>query len=150
MDLPNKDESNSAVIYTVQVGDSADQPLRATLSLFAQIADEPSFAQLRTKEQLGYICGSRATHSTRSQGFRVVVQSEKDPVYVETRIEAFFDFMKTHIEEMSDEEFEKHKQALISKREETVKNLGEETQRFFGAIGDRTYEFGKSELPGGN
>jgi secreted Zn-dependent insulinase-like peptidase len=41
-------------------------------------------------------------------GFHVLVQSENDSVYLENRIEAFLsDTLKKHIEELSEEDFEK-------------------------------------------
>ena len=78
-------------------------------------------------------------------GLRVLVQSERDPIYVETRIESFLDGMKEYLEEMSEEEYEKNKQSLIAKKEEKPKNLGEETKRYFSSIVDQFYEFGKRE-----
>ncbi|ORX37612.1 Metalloenzyme, LuxS/M16 peptidase-like protein [Kockovaella imperatae] len=145
IDLSNSAESNSAITYSLYVGDRSDAALRAHLALFAQIASEPTFDRLRTKEQLGYITDSQATANVGSMFYRILVQSERDPVYVETRIEAFLEWLKGHIEEMSEEEFEKQKAALIAKREEKPKNLGEETRRFWAAIGDQFYEFGKRQ-----
>ena len=142
-EVPNPLEVNSGITYSCQIGDHADRSLRAALQLFAQIAQEPVFDQLRTKEQLGYIAQGYATASVGLMSYRFLVQSERDPVYVETRIEAVLDYLKTSIEELKDEEFEKHRQALIAKKEEKPKNLGEEGRRFWGAIGDRFYEFGK-------
>lgn len=145
IDVPNKAEVNSAVIYALQVGDIADQHLRATLQLFAQISNEPTFDRLRTKEQLGYIVDSSATHSVGVMGFRFLVQSEREPAYVESRIDAYLLWLEDYIKEMKDDEFEKHRLALIAKKEEKPKNLGEETRRFWGSITDRYYEFGKRE-----
>ena len=51
MPVANKDNNNSSLEYYCQVGDPSDVRLRATLALFAQIANEPCFDQLRTKEQ---------------------------------------------------------------------------------------------------
>jgi insulysin len=113
--------------------------------MFNQLVHEPTFNILRTQEQLGYIVDSSAKMSTGTMGFRVLVQSERDPVYVETRIESFLDGMQKFIEELSDEEFEKNRNSLILKKEEKPKNLGEETSRFWNVIGDQTYEFGKRE-----
>ena len=129
--------------YGVHVGDPADQKLRATLQLFEQIVKEPAFDQLRTKEQLGYIVFTSSMNGPGVMGFRVIVQSERDPVYVETRIEAFFDWVKDHLEKMSAEDFEEHKRSLIAKKEEKPKNLSEESKRFWSRISDRYYEFGK-------
>lgn len=146
LDVPNKSEVNNAITYSLQIGDSSNRPLRAAVQLFAQIAHEPVFNQLRTKEQLGYIAQGYATHSVGIMSYRFIVQSERTPIYVETRIEAFLEYLKGYLEEMSEEEFEKHRAALIAKKEEKPKNLGEETRQFWTAIGDRFYEFAKSKL----
>ncbi|WVQ84725.1 hypothetical protein IAT38_006882 [Cryptococcus sp. DSM 104549] len=142
---PNPSEMNSVVIYKYQVGDPADVTLRNHLSLFSQIAREPCFDVLRTKQQLGYRISGHSSHATASMGYSVTVQSERDPVYVETRVEAFLDSLKELIEEMSGADFENHKQSLIEEKEERPKNLGEETQRFWGRISDGYYEFAKRE-----
>ena len=84
---------------------------------------------------------SGMTESAGSLNFKFLVQSEKKPDHVETRIEAFMDWLKTHIESLSEEDFEKQKGSLIAKKEERPKNLGEETQRFLGRITDKYYEF---------
>ncbi|OXG84088.1 insulysin [Cryptococcus neoformans Gb118] len=143
--VPNESEVNGSVIYEIHVGDPSDITLRNHLSLFSQIAAEPCFDILRTKQQLGYIVSGHASQTTGTMGYTVLVQSERDPVYVETRIEAFLDGLKEIIEEMSEEEFEKHKQSLISKKEEKPKNLAEETKRFWGRIQDRYFEFSRRE-----
>ncbi|GMK56588.1 hypothetical protein CspeluHIS016_0304280 [Cutaneotrichosporon spelunceum] len=137
--VKNPAEPNSCVVYWLYTGDVTDPVARARLALLGQIAKEPAFNQLRTKEQLGYITMAQAT----STGLRVLVQSERDPVYVETRIESFLSGLKNIIEKMSDEEFDRHRQALIHKKEEQPKNLAEESRRFWSRIGDKYYEFGK-------
>ena len=53
--VANKSNVNSSLEYYCQVGDPSEVRLRATLALLAQIASEPCFDQLRTKEQLGYL-----------------------------------------------------------------------------------------------
>lgn len=73
------------------------------------------------------------------------MQSEKKPDYVETRIEAFMDWLKTHLESISEEDFEKQKASLIAKKEESPKNLGEETKRYWDRITDKYYEFDRRE-----
>lgn len=143
---PNPAEINNAVIYHLYLGDVTDYKLRATIQLFDQIADEPAFDQLRTKEQLGYIVQSSITQKTGELGWKVLIQSERDPVHVELRIEAFIEGLKEYIGNMSEEQFEKQRQSLISKREEKPKNLGEETKRFWGRVQDQYYEFGRREF----
>ncbi|WVQ66403.1 uncharacterized protein L199_004583 [Kwoniella botswanensis] len=146
LDLPNKAEVNSAVVYHLHVGDPTDVKLRNTLSLFSQIASEPAFDYLRTKQQLGYIVFSHASASAGSMGYSIIVQSEKPTELVENKIEYFLDnFLKESIDKMTEEEFEKHKLSLIQKKEEKPKNLSEESKRFWGRVKDRYYEFNKRE-----
>jgi insulysin len=57
--LPNPRNANQCVEYTIHVGDAQDRALQAKLLLFAQVVHEPLFDALRTKEQLGYVCGGR-------------------------------------------------------------------------------------------
>jgi len=52
-DVSDPNNINSAIEYYIQVGDLIDKELRTKLTLLAQIANEPCFDQLRTKEQLG-------------------------------------------------------------------------------------------------
>jgi insulysin len=52
-DIFDANNINSAIVYYIQICDSMDKELRAKSNLLEQIADEPCFAQLRTKEQLG-------------------------------------------------------------------------------------------------
>ncbi|WWC92904.1 uncharacterized protein L201_007866 [Kwoniella dendrophila CBS 6074] len=145
LDVPNKAEVNGAVVYHLHVGDPTDVELRNKLSLFSQIASEPAFDVLRTKQQLGYIVFSHASSSSGSMGYSVIVQSEKSTEFVENRIESFLNGLKQTISDMTDDEFEKHKQSLIQKKSEKPKNLSEESKRFWGRVKDRYYEFSKRE-----
>ncbi|WFD32379.1 insulysin [Malassezia sp. CBS 17886] len=137
----NKENVNSSVEYYLQVGDPADVPRRATLALLAQIAQEPCFDQLRTKEQLGYLVFSGVRTSIGQTGFRIIVQSERSAAYLESRIDAFLDQLRAQIERMAPAEFEAHRRSLINKKLEVVKNLNEETNRFWLSIHSGYYDF---------
>ncbi|PWN53939.1 hypothetical protein IE53DRAFT_76240 [Violaceomyces palustris] len=140
-EVANKENVNSSIEYYLQVGDPVNAKLRAKLALFSQIANEPCFDQLRTKEQLGYLVFSSMRKSIGAMGFRILVQSERDSEYVEGRIEAFLDYLKNHLEKMSNEEFEAQRDSLINKKLESVKNLYEESSRFWLHIHSGYYDF---------
>lgn len=125
---------NNCLEYWLYVGDRSDLGVRAKTLLFEQIAHEPAFDQLRTKEQLGYVVfsGVRGGHTT--YGYRVLVQSERTPEYLEARVESFLSGMKKRIREMSDAEFEKHKRSLVIKRLEKLRDLDQETSRHWNQI----------------
>ena len=79
-------------------------------------------------------------------GLRILVQSEKDTRYVESRIEEFLVNMRSVIENMSAAEFEEQKKGLIRKWLEKVKNLNEETSRFWGHIESGYLDFHRRKL----
>ncbi|SPO45716.1 related to STE23 - Metalloprotease involved in a-factor processing [Moesziomyces antarcticus] len=141
VEATNAANVNSAIEYYVQVGEPTNVQLRAVLSLFEQMATEPVFDQLRTKEQLGYLVFSAMRRSVGGMGWRIILQSERDASYLESRIDAFLDQFKATLDKMSESEFEGHRRSLIHRRLETVKNLYEESQRFWAHIFGGTYDF---------
>jgi len=120
-----------------------DQRLRVEAALLTQILKEPAFNVLRTQEQLGYIvfCTGFSFPGDAQHALRVIVQSERSAAYCENRVEAFFDLMKTNIEEMTTEAFEEQKAGLEKKWREKVKNLKEETNQFFNYIASGHLDF---------
>ena len=85
---------------------------------------------------------SRSRVSNASfQGFRVLVQSDRHPEYLDSRIEAFLDSLGKTIEEMSEEEFEKNKTALAVKRLEKPKKLYTRTAKFWQVLYFFKWEF---------
>ncbi|KAG8907980.1 Insulinase (Peptidase M16) [Tulasnella sp. 403] len=130
--VPNQNDVNSALTYYVDVGDIADARIRSVLSLFAHIANEPAFNQLRTVEQLGYTVSSSVWGSTGSIGWRLVIQSERTPAYLENRVDEFlYANLRPMLERMSDDEFDQKRRGLIQKKLEKHKNLSDETNTFW-------------------
>lgn len=116
------------------------------LELVAQILHEPCFNILRTKEQLGYIVFSGVRRSNGVQGLRIIVQSDRHPNYLDSRIEAFLDSMLTHIIEMSEEDFVKHREAWAAQRLEKPKQLNALTNRFWSEITTQQYHFDRANI----
>ena len=132
---------NHAIEYYLQIGSSTDRRLRAMLGLFAQMTSEPAFDQLRTKEQLGYIVFSGFRPSATTMGYMVLVQSERTPDYLESRVNAFLLKFGLDLQKMTTEEFEGHRRSLINKRLEKLKNLESETGRLWGYVGSEYFDF---------
>ena len=145
IDVTNPSEVNSALEYYCEVGDIQDDVLRPQLSLLASLVSEPTFNVLRTKEQLGYVVYGLPRSSTGTMGLRFIIQSEKDTVFLENRVEAFLDYMKEFLDKLSEEEYEKHKEGVILKKLEKPKNLHGESSRFWTAVEDGYYDFERRE-----
>jgi len=127
----------------VHLGSRNDPRLRVIGSLLVQILSEPAFNVLRTQEQLGYIvsCSQWALPGDVHFGIRILVQSERHPTYLEERVEAFLDFVKSKLETIPEKEFSEQKTGLERKWREAAKNLVEETNRYWGHIESGTLDF---------
>lgn len=132
---------NHCIEYYVYVGDVVDRVLRAKLLLLGQMTEEAGFDQLRTKEQLGYIVFTGVKMQATTMGYRVIIQSERPTEYLEERINAFLAHFGKLLETMSKEDFESHKSSLIAKRLEKIKNLDQESTRFWSHISNEYLDF---------
>jgi len=116
------------------------------LEMLVQIITEPCFNILRTKEQLGYIVFSGLRRANGVQGLRIIVQSERHPAYVDDRIEQFLLQMKEHLENLTEEEFDRHKEALAAQRLEKPKRLSALSARFWAEITSQQYNFDRAQI----
>lgn len=132
---------NHCIEYLLFVGDKSIRPIRAKTLLLDQMTHEPAFDQLRTKEQLGYVVFSGARTTTTSIGYRFIIQSEKTPEYLESRIDNFLTIFGKTLADMSESDFEGHKRSLIAKRLEKLKNLDQESGRLWSYIDSEYLDF---------
>jgi len=144
--LDDPENINHGIEYYLQIGSNMDYELRARVQILGQLTDEPGFDQLRTKEQLGYVVWSGVRPAATTTGYRVLIQSERPPQYLETRIDAFLTKFKLDLAEMSQEDFDKHKKSLIARKLETVKNLSSETNRLWNYVVGEAYNFFQIEV----
>ena len=89
---------------------------------------------LHTKQQLGYIVFVTGWNAHGSIGLRFLLQSERETVYLESRVEAFFEAYKMQLAATTPKVFEKQKQGLISHKLEKLKNLHSESNRFWSDL----------------
>lgn len=143
--MPNPKEVNSSLSYFCHVGNVAQRDLRALNGLLLHMMREPAFDELRTKQQLGYVVFVMKWESRGLMGLRFLLQSEREPVYLESRVEAFLDMYRAQLAATSPEEFEKQKEGLISKKLEKLENLYSETSRFWSHITSGYCDFVRRE-----
>lgn len=143
--MPEESENtNNAVEVAVYAGWSQDPYERVVMDLLMAIVAEPFFDQLRTKEQLGYITYSTYRKYTNGRmALQFLIQSESNPSYVSLRIYEFLKEFRRKLAELTDEEFQRYRQSQRVALEEELKNLPEETGRFWLHICKGHYEFGK-------
>ena len=123
-----------------------DTKLNMLLELFSQIINEGCYNQLRTQEQLGYIVFSGVRRSNGAQGFRVIVQSERHPEYLDSRIEAFLESLEKSLGELGEDEFKTQVEALATKRLERPKKLSVRNGRYWSEILSQHYNFDRDAV----
>ncbi|KAG5874566.1 hypothetical protein JTB14_019568 [Gonioctena quinquepunctata] len=144
-DVQNDVHKSSCIELYYQCGLQSKEN-NVKLELVAQIIQEPCFNILRTQEQLGYIVFSGVRRSNGVQGLRIIVQSDRHPNYIDTRIEAFLEHMVENITAMSEEEFLRHREALASQRLEKPKQLSTLTNRLWVEITGQQYHFDRANV----
>ena len=89
---------------------------------------------------------SGTRRSCGTQGVRVIIQSDREPKYLDARIEKFMLSMRDFIKDMDEEEFETNKKGLIDKRLEKPKKLSSRAGRYWNEIVCQQYNFNRDEI----
>lgn len=136
---------SSCIEFYLQCG-TEETRSNVTLDLFNQLIHEQCFDTLRTKEQLGYIVYSVVSRPRGVQSLRVIIQSSRKPDYLDQRIEQFLWSVRKHLENMSEEDFEKHKSSLADRITEKPKKLSARTEKYWSEIVTRQYNFDRDDV----
>jgi insulysin len=107
---------------------------------------EPAFDQLRTKEQLGYIVFTGSTKVGPNLALRVIVQSTKDPHYLDGRIEAFLVQFRAELAAFSAEKLRENVTAVRELQLERPKNHYDEFSDLYVEIEHGTFLFQRKRL----
>jgi insulysin len=93
-----------------------------------------------------YIVATLRWSSVGTTALRFRVQSRKDPVFLEERIELFLSSFFEQLKTMSDEDFSIRRRGLIMKKLEKSKNLAEEAGDYWNQIRSGYYNFSQGGL----
>ena len=77
---------------------------------------------------------------------RLRIQSRKDPVFLEERIEAFLCSFLEQLKAMPDDDFDTRRRGLVVKKLEKAKNLAEEASNYWAQIRSGYCDFSQGEL----
>nr|XP_009388449.1 PREDICTED: insulin-degrading enzyme-like 1, peroxisomal isoform X2 [Musa acuminata subsp. malaccensis] len=145
IEVLNEKDENSALVHYIQVHQD-DIKLNVKLQLFALIAKQAAFHQLRSVEQLGYITALVQRNDSGVRGVQIIIQSTiKDPAYLDARVIAFLEMFESKLYEMTNEEYKSNVNALIDMKLEKHKNLREESAFYWREIVDGTLKFDRRE-----
>jgi insulysin len=132
--LPISVPLDNCIECFLYLGYRFDGPTRAKTFLLDQIIHEPTFHQLRTKEQLGYVVLTRVHDSDTIIGYRIAIQGEGAPGHMEDRIDSFLTGFAEVVEMMEKSELETHKKSAVEKLIKKPKNAKEESECLWSHI----------------
>ena len=138
----NEENTNHCALQYFPFG-IMDLASNATLSLLRHLISERAYMQLRTQEQLGYIVHSQLkTSGDHIKALVLLVQGEvQDPVYMASRMQEFWQTVRTELVQLSKEEFETTRQSLYESFMEPKKNLMQESASHWNLITNQTFHF---------
>ena len=147
--LEDASNDNSCVITYFEVGlKGQDIRKKLTHQVVMQYLSEPFFNDLRTQQQLGYVVFSRPCVSPSDLiGAQFMVQSSvRSCEYIVSRINQFLSDQMKRIDNLTDEDFEVQKQAVLVKLAEKDINLQKEHSRHWDEIATHQYTFDRQDL----
>ncbi|KAK9290743.1 hypothetical protein L1049_008919 [Liquidambar formosana] len=141
----NPADDNSALVHYIQVHQD-DFMLNVKLQLFALIAKQAAFHQLRSVDQLGFISELFWRNDFGIHGVQFTIQSAvKGPGYIDSRVEAFLKNVESKLYEMTNDVFKNKVNALIDKKLAKHQNLWEESEFYWKEISNGTLKFDRRE-----
>ena len=140
-------DNNNAIYYGLQVGEMS-QKLNVGASLAASIVESDFYTQMRTNQQLGYIVWSFNSRVEDRLFFKMIIQSATySPFEMQTRIEKWMGDSEQLLTKLTDEEFEKHRQALIVSLEKKGDSIAEMASHYYYFATEEDGNFGyKDEM----
>jgi insulysin len=118
-------DNNNSIYYTLQAGERTfkDQALG---SMVASVVESDFYTQMRTNQQLGYIVWSFHNSVEERLFFKMIIQSAGyGPFELQKRVEAWMKKSGKLFNNLSDEEFEKHRKSIIVSLEKKGDSIAE-------------------------
>lgn len=143
---PDPAERNSAAVLYYDLGSPGEDLKRgATAELLSLLIQQPCFAQMRTKEQLGYVVGVEVFGAW--QAVAMVLYAMSDWVgadYLDARFEAFLDAQAVELAKTSVETFETARRALEANLAVRDLDLGGQSSRIWGEVEMHSCRFARA------
>ncbi len=144
---PNVQDNNSAISVTFQLGGSGDTKKDVLIDLLSEILSKPTFHELRTVQQLGYMVfqGFQTVHDIRVIYF-IIQSTVVGADELMKRIRQFLvDFRTDNLEKLTDEELKNYVDSLSALKAEPEKKLVRRYSRFWHEICERTFEYQRAQ-----
>ena len=117
-------DNNNSLAYAIQVGEK-ELPLQARTSMVASIIETDFYTQMRTNQQLGYIVWSFNQVTENRVFIRLIIQSSTHGAFeMSNRVNNWLLTTEKLFDNLTEEEFERHRQGLIISLEKEPDSIG--------------------------
>lgn len=124
-------DNNNALFYGIQIGEMSKRK-SVQASLVASIIESDFYTQMRTNQQLGYIVWSFNQRVEDRLFFKLIIQSATyGPFELKKRVEKWMRESEKLFSGLTDEKFEKFREALIISLEKKGDSIGEVAGQLF-------------------
>ncbi len=139
-ELDSNHEESASVAY--MQGEDDSLVTRARAALMSQIISPAFFEELRTERQLGYIVFASQMTMFEVPGFALVVQSPiAGPDVLDDHMDAFVRSFHPELKDLSPDELQRHKTALVNNILEEETQLQERTNRYWTELDQEHFQF---------
>jgi secreted Zn-dependent insulinase-like peptidase len=115
---------------------------RAAMGVSAQIMRSGFYTSLRTEQQLGYIVSSGAFPVMDIAGLFFMVQSPvAGPKQLQEKIEQYLSGVVAQLEKVTEEDFNRHRDTLVSRLAQEPQSLSEQADRYWQELGQGYNQF---------
>ena len=147
--VPDSNNENSCFISLFQKcldDGSTEGRIDLLNKLVMQYLSEPTFDQLRTKEQLGYVVFTRQKITRDIQSAYFLIQSPgSNCEHIRKRMDIHLEKMRKKVREISDEDFSKVVGSVMTDIAEKDKNLIEAHTRMLNELAEHAYLFNRQD-----
>jgi len=133
--------NNSCLWRTIHLG-SENAELRMAAQIIEKFLSPRFYAEMRTRQQLGYIVWTVAPEDNGQYYLFFVVQSESHPAdEIRRRVDEFIKGLPAEFTALSEEEFEDFRDAVSQGLLEKPKTIGEKSAQFYDLTFDKDEDF---------
>ncbi len=134
-------DNNNALFYTLQVGPHSMENY-AVSQLVASVIESDFYTQMRTNQQLGYIVWSFGQRLEDRLFLKMIIQSAGyGPFELQKRVDAWMADAPKLFDELSDEEFNKHRSSLVVSLQKKPDSIAEMAGELYYFVSEEDGDF---------
>jgi insulysin len=145
---PNKDEKNVLVMFILPCGEYTPENA-ALYSILSTLLEQPTYEELRTKGQLGYLVRSSLSYDNFFYNITIKVQSGLAIEKVEDKMNDFIEWFKSFLVALTNDTLIMIKESVKGVLLAQPSSMTDLIHQYIGEISNRTFIFDRYKLIAG-